>query len=377
MPIKILFACGGTAGHINPALAVAQLARNKWPGASILFAGNPGGMEATLVPKAGFEFAPIEVLGFQRKLSLRNLRNNLMAVRYLVTATGKARKIIRGFAPDVCMGTGGYVSGPVVRAAAKMKIPTLTHEQNAFPGVTTRLLSKYVDKVLLGVPQAESYLQAAGKIMVTGNPVREEILTARREESRRKLGISESKICLLSFGGSLGAKRVNEAIAEVMAWHHDKGSIHHIHATGQYGVELFPRLLRDKGVDPEKCENIDLREYIDDMPACLASADLVICRAGAISISELQAVGRASVLIPSPNVAGNHQYHNARLLSQQNAAILIEEKDLSGQGLTDIIAELAADPGELRNIGSNAANMAIDDSGQRILSEIEQLLAAR
>jgi len=373
--MRILFVCGGTAGHINPALAVAGLIRERQPQAAILFAGNPGGMEATLVPKAGFEFAPIEVLGFQRKISLRNLRNNLKAAGYLLTATGKAKKIIRGFAPDVCMGTGGYVSGPVVRTAAKMKIPTLSHEQNAFPGVTTRLLCKYVDKVLLGVPQAEQYLQADGKISVTGNPVRGEILTARREESRSKLGIDKDKICLLSFGGSLGAKRLNEAIAEVMAWHHDKDTVHHIHATGQYGVEFFPQLLRDRGIDSDRCKGIDLRTYIDDMPDCLAAADLVICRAGASSISELQAIGRASVLIPSPNVAGNHQYHNARLLAGKNAAILIEEKDLTGEGLIGIVADLAEDPGELRNIGRNAASMAINDSGQRILNEIEQLLA--
>ncbi|MCL2857222.1 MAG: undecaprenyldiphospho-muramoylpentapeptide beta-N-acetylglucosaminyltransferase [Oscillospiraceae bacterium] len=372
--MKILFACGGTAGHINPALAVAGLVRERWPGASILFAGNPSGMEATLVPKAGYDFAPIEVLGFQRKLNLRNIRNNLAAAGYLLTATGKAKKIIREFAPDICMGTGGYVSGPVVRTAAKMKIPTLTHESNAFPGVTTRLLCKYVDKVLLGVPQAERYLQAEGKIATTGNPVREEILAAKREESRRKLGIGTDKICLLSFGGSLGAQRLNEAIADVVAWHEDRRDIYHIHGTGQYGVELFTQLLWERGVNPESSANLDWREYIDDMPACLAAADLVICRAGALSISELQAAGRASVLIPSPNVAGNHQYHNARPLAEKNAAILIEEKDLTGEGLVNIIADLAADPGELRNIGRNAAKMAITDAGRRILNEIEQLL---
>ena len=372
--MKILFACGGTAGHINPALAVAGLLRQRHPDIQILFAGNPNGMEAKLVPAAGYDFAAIEVLGLQRKPSLHNIKNNVMALGYLLTASQKARKIIRGFSPDVCMGTGGYVSGPVVRTAAKMKIPTLTHEQNAFPGLTTKLLCRYVNKVLLAVDQAREHLPKRPGIVVTGNPVRREILTASRETSRQKLGVG-GKICLLSFGGSLGAQKINEAIAQVMAWHHDHDMIHHIHATGQYGVELFPKLLREKGVDPASNQNIDLRTYIDDMPDCLAAADLVICRAGAISISELQAAGRASILIPSPNVAGNHQYHNARLLQSKNAAVLIEEKDLTGERLIQVIQNLCADPEELQNIGRNAAGMAITDAAQRICKEIEGLLA--
>ena len=374
MPVRILFACGGTAGHINPALAVAGLLKEKNPDTQILFAGNPKGMEARLITAAGYDFAPIEVLGFQRRLSLHNIKNNAMAIRYLLTASNKARKIIEKFAPDVCMGTGGYVSGPVVRQAAKMGIPTLTHEQNAFPGVTTRLLCKYVNIALLAVPQAREYLPDGMNAVITGNPVRREILLADREQSRAKLGVGD-KICLLSFGGSLGAKRINEAIAEVMAWHHVKVKIHHIHATGQYGVEMFPKLLAEKGIRIESDKNIDLREYISDMPDCLAAADLVICRAGAISISELQAAGRASILIPSPNVAGNHQYHNAKPLAAKNAAILIEEKDLTGQRLIEVISGLAGDPQELRNIGRNAAGMAIPDAGERICKEIERLLA--
>ena len=373
MPVKILFACGGTAGHINPALAVAGLLREQWPDVQILFAGNPKGMEAKLVPAAGYDFAPIEVLGFQRKLSLHNIKNNVMALRYLLTASKKARRIIEDFSPDVCMGTGGYVSGPVVRMAAKMKIPTLTHEQNAFPGMTTKLLCKYVDKVLLAVGQARQFLPGAPNVVVTGNPVRREILTADREKSRQKLGVGD-KICILSFGGSLGAKKINEAIAEVIAQNYDKGMIHHIHATGQYGAELFPELLREKGVDINDAKNIDLRTYIDDMPDCLAAADLVICRAGALSISELQAVGRAAILIPSPNVAGNHQHYNARLLESRNAAILIEEKDLATGRLAQAIQELCADPQKLQDIGRSAASMAITDASQRICKEIEQLL---
>ncbi len=376
MPIRILFACGGTAGHINPALAVAGVLKKKHPDTQILFAGNPKGMEARLVSAAGYDFAPIHVLGFQRKLTLHNLKNNVMAAAYLLTASQRAAKIIRDFSPNVCMGTGGYVSGPVVRQAAKMGIPTLTHEQNAFPGVTTKLLTRYVDKVLLAVPEAMDYLppKVHDRCVITGNPVRQEILLADRKAARQKMGIGD-RICLLSFGGSLGAQQINQSIADVMAWHAGKGRIHHIHATGQYGVELFPRLLRERGVNPQGDPHLDIRTYIDDMPDCLAAADLVICRSGAISLSELQAAGKASILIPSPNVAENHQYHNAMVMVSKNAALIIEEKDLTGARLIQVIEDVISDPQELRNIGKNAASMAIIDSAERICSQIEELIS--
>lgn len=371
--MKILFACGGTAGHINPALAVASAIRQEHRDAQILFAGNPDGMEAKLVPAAGFDFVPIRIHGFQRSFSWDNLKRNATAAMLLLTASQKAKHIITDFSPDIVMGTGGYVSGPIVRQAAKMGCKTLTHEQNAFPGVTTKLLTKYVDKVLLAVGRAKDFLPEGRHYVVTGNPIRQEILFVNRAEARKSLGVGD-RICLLTFGGSLGARRINEAVADVVAWHHDKGVVHHIHATGQYGTELFPQLLREKGVDISTNPHIDIREYINDMPQCLAAADLVVCRAGALSLSELEAVGRASILIPSPNVAENHQYHNAMVLANKNAAIVIEERELNGAALCRMIEQLVADPQELRNLGKNAASMAIVDANQRICKEIYDLL---
>lgn len=374
--MKILFACGGTAGHINPALAVAGTIRQKHPGAEILFAGNPGGMEARLVPQAGFDFTPIRVKGFQRKLSWYNIKNNVMAVAYLTTAPSRARKILEEFRPDVVMGTGGYVSGPVVREAARRGYKTLTHEQNAFPGVTTKLLARRVDKVLLAVPKAKDYLDPQGEYIVTGNPIREEILFAGRNKAREELGVGD-KICILSFGGSLGARRVNEAVADLIAHHAKTGKFHHIHATGSYGVELLPELLREKGIlDWKQIPHLDIREYINDMPRCLAAADLVICRAGAITLSELEAAGKASVLIPSPNVAENHQYHNAMVLQNAQAAVVLEEKNLTGKSLCEVFDRLCADPEELRRLGKNAASLAIADANERIYREIMDLCGA-
>ena len=372
--MKVLFACGGTAGHINPGLSIAAALGSRCPDIQIRFAGNPDGMEARLVPGAGFEFVPFRAMGIQRRLTPYNIYRNAKSVCLLLTAQARAKKVIRAFEPDLVVGTGGYVSGPILMTAAKMGIPTATHEQNAFPGVTTKLLAKQVDKVLLAVEKAKEYLpkEAAGKCIVTGNPVRPEILTERREVARRKCGVPEGKLCILSFGGSLGAQRVNEAVADVMAWHIKEGKLHHIHATGQYGVELLPRLLQDRKVPYSDNPCLDIREYIDDMPACLAAADLVICRAGASTLSELAAAGRASILIPSPNVAENHQYHNAMVLQNAGAAVVLQEKELTGEALVKLVKELTQDPARLRRLGENAKKIA----APRAVEEIaDQLLA--
>ena len=372
--MKVLFACGGTAGHINPGLSIAAALGSRCPDIQIRFAGNPDGMEARLVPGAGFEFVPFRAMGIQRRLTPYNIYRNAKSVCLLLTAQARAKKVIRAFEPDLVVGTGGYVSGPILMTAAKMGIPTATHEQNAFPRVTTKLLAKQVDKVLLAVEKAKEYLpkEAAGKCIVTGNPVRPEILTERREEARRKCGVPEGKLCILSFGGSLGAQRVNEAVADVMAWHIKEGKLHHIHATGQYGVELLPRLLQDRKVPYSDNPCLDIREYIDDMPACLAAADLVICRAGASTLSELAAAGRASILIPSPNVAENHQYHNAMVLQNAGAAVVLQEKELTGEALVKLVKELTQDPARLRRLGENAKKIA----APRAVEEIaDQLLA--
>ena len=372
--MKVLFACGGTAGHINPALAVAAVLRQENRDTGILFVGNPERMEARLVPEAGYDFAPIRVEGFQRKLTPANIKRNASAIYRLITAPGRVREILDAFRPDVVVGTGGYVSGPVLHEAAKLGYPTLTHESNAYPGVTTKLLAREVDVVLLAVEQAKEHLPKNGKYIITGNPVRPELTRANRDDARRKLGVG-GRICIVSLGGSLGAERINEAMAETIAHFFTEGRLHHIHATGSYGVDSFPVSLRRHGLCPLGKEHLDIREYISDMADCMAAADLVICRAGAITLSELQTVGRASILIPSPNVSENHQYHNAMVLAEKNAAVVIEEKDLTGKLLCDTVKELIDDPQELVNMGRNAASMARLDAAKHISAEINVLYA--
>jgi len=370
--MKILFACGGTAGHINPALAVANYIRQLHPEADIRFAGNPRGMEARLVPQAGYGFLPIRIMGLQRRPSLHNLKLNAQAAVLLVSAPARARRLIAAFGPDVVVGTGGYVSGPVLAMAHHMGIPTVTHEQNAYPGLTTRALCARADKVLLAVEAASRYLPAGREYVVTGNPVRQEILTADRQQARQRLGVGE-RICILSFGGSLGADRINEAVSTLMAQDSHRDDIHHIHATGAYGVEDVPRFLQGLGAQYPN-PHLDIREYINDMPDCMAAADLVISRAGAITLSELQAAGRASILIPSPNVAANHQYHNAMAMQGADAAVVLEEKELSGASLCATVSAILSQPGRLQQLGRNARKMAIIDANRRIAEQVLSLL---
>ena len=372
--MKVLFACGGTAGHINPALAVATELRRRVPDCEILFVGNPDGMEATLVPRAGFRFAPYRSMGIQRRFSWNNIKYNAKSVCLLVTARSRAKRILRDFAPDVVMGTGSYISAPILLAAAALRVPCMPHEANALPGVSTRRVAQKVDKFLLAVPEAEKHLPQRQDYIVTGNPVRPEILAADRAAARARLGVRPGQLCLLSFGGSLGAQTINEAVAALMAWHVPEGKLHHIHATGRYGVELLPRLLREKGVAYENNPNLDIREYIHDMPDCLAAADLVIARAGAITLAELTAVGRASVLIPSPNVAENHQYHNAMQLQKLGAAVVVEEKELTGEKLIGIVDKLTKDPAELMLMGAKARALAQPDSLDKICENLDRLM---
>ncbi len=366
--MRVIFAGGGTAGHINPALAIAGYLKERQPDAEILYVGNKGGMEERLVPKAGFNFKSIHVSGFNRGKSPKAIADNVKTVTRAVTATKACRKIISEFKPDLCIGTGGYVSGPVMKAALEKGVPVLIHEQNAFPGVANKMLSKKADAVMLAIADAQKYMKEGCRFYVTGNPVRTEIISAEKETSRKKLGLDERPV-VLSFGGSLGAQKVNEACADIIARSGKDGRYQHIHAYGQYG-HWFPDLVKEKGTDISQCSNLDIREYIDNMPTCLAAADVVVCRAGAITISEIQAQGKPAVFIPSPNVAENHQFHNAMALVNHQAGELIEEKDLTGELLTQKIDKIVSDPERLAQYSENAHKMAIIDANERIYNII-------
>lgn len=371
--MRVIFAGGGTAGHINPALAIAGYLKDKDPKTEILYIGAQGGMEERLVPQAGFEIRTIKISGFKRSLSPKAIKDNIVTVKRAFSSTADAKKIMKEFKPDICIGTGGYVSGPVIRAALKLKIPAIIHEQNAFPGVTTKMLSKNVQKVMLANPYAKKYLSDSCHFVTTGNPVRGEIITAAKEASRKELGLDERPV-ILSFGGSLGARKINEGVADLIARSGKDGKYQIIHAYGQYG-KWFPDLLREKGIEPDDCKNLDIREYINNMSTCLAAADLVICRAGAITLSELQVQGKPAILIPSPNVAENHQYHNAMSMVDSKAAFIIEESDLTGEKVIEYADRILGDEETLKEYSQNAGKMAIVDANDRIYSVIRTVLS--
>lgn len=360
---KILFATGGTGGHINPALAVAGYIRENYPKAEILFVGTADRMEAQLVPAAGYDFKTIEIQGFSRELNFGGLKHNLKTVKLLLKSEGQAKKIIEDFKPDAVIGFGGYVSGPVLSVAARMGIPTAVHEQNAFPGVTNKSLAKKVDVVMLTAKEAERLLKPKNPCVVTGLPIRGEIINANREFARAEMKL-DSRPLILSMGGSLGARAINSAVKFLIESRYEKKDCYYLHATGKAGAGMIDEIKEKINLDENP--QIMLREYINDMDRCLAAADIVICRAGASSLSEIQALGKPSILVPYPYAAENHQYYNAKTLADRDAAILIEEKDFTGERLLSEVEKLLADPKKLAEMGRNAKDMAILDASQRI-----------
>lgn len=360
---RILLAAGGTGGHINPALAVGGYIREHYPDAKILFVGTPDKMEARLVPQAGFDFKSIEMSGFQRDMSLQGIKDNLSTLSKLAKSLPKAKAVIKEFNPDVAVGFGGYASGPIIRAAVKCGVPAAVHEQNAFPGVTNKLLSKKVNTVMLTTQAAKEYFPEKAHCVVTGLPVRGEMLKADRDFSRAQLGV-DSRPLILSMGGSLGARSINEAVKELILKRYKDKKCFFLHATGSNGTAMIDELNGE--IDLSQNKHVMLREYIDDMDVCMSAADIVICRAGASTISELQVMGKASVLIPYPYAAENHQYFNAKDLADNNAAILIEEKDLSGEKLVSLIDLLISNMDKVREYGENAKKMAVTDASKRI-----------
>ena len=327
--MKVLLAGGGTGGHINPAIAIANTIKARDKSAEIAFIGTKKGMENNLVAKAGYPLYHIEMRGLRRSLSLSNIKT----AYYYFTAPMKAKKLLLDYQPDVVIGTGGYLSWPLLHAAAKLGIPTAVHESNAIPGKAVKMLEQDVDRIYINFPTTEQYFTETDKILCVGNPLITMPDTKTEEDLFRKLDIpSNTKKVLLSFGGSLGAQRVNEEVLALMrdyTAHHPE--IFHIHATGKIEYEDAMAMAKEYGIDDKP--NIRLVEYIYDMPLWEKAADAVICRAGAMTIAEMALLGKACILIPSPNVANNHQYENAKRLADAGAAIMHEEKDLTPEAL--------------------------------------------
>lgn len=369
--MRIVLAAGGTAGHINPALAIADKFKELFPETEILFVGAPDGMEATLVKKAGYNFRSFHMAGLQRKITPKNIIRNARAAYYYVTARSNAKKLLKEFKPDVVIGTGGYVSAPILLSAAKLGIKTVTHESNSLPGMTTHMLAKTADLIFVVDKAAKERLPNNGKVIITGNPLRSNIPIEERAAAREKLGLPDG-FTILSFGGSLGANKITEAVVELLKWENAQGGINHIHGYGGNGRELFDSLMESERVD--RTERMILKEYIDNMYTCMCAADIIISRAGAMTLTELKAIGRASVLIPYPYAAENHQYYNALAMSDAGAAVLITDDELNRMKLVDIVERLIATPNRLKDMECKAAELGTRNAADVIVSKVLDLI---
>lgn len=371
--MNVIFTCGGTAGHINPAIAVANILKQRKPDCRILFIGAEGHMEEKLVPAAGYELVTLPGSGLSRKLNLAGIKKNIHAVRCVLSAVSKCKKIIRDFDADVIVGTGGYASFPAIFAGAKLGIPTVVHESNALPGLTTKLAAGVATKVLVCFEESVRHYKHPEKVEVVGMPVRQEFITTGRTEAKKELGLENCQVVVSAFG-SQGARVMNETVAEVFALEQKDGfPFRHIHAVGSFGWGWMPEKVRSCGVDYENCPHIDLREYIYNMPAVMAAADVVIGRAGSATCNEIAATGTPCVLIPSPNVTGNHQEKNARVLEKAGGAVVILEQDCTPARLYAEVQGLLAD-GERREKMSRALRALVKlDSAERICDIVENL----
>jgi len=371
--MNLIFTCGGTAGHINPAIAVANMMKERHPDCNILFIGATGHMEEKLVPQAGYELKCLPGSGLSRGKNLAAIKKNLYAVKCVFDALAACKKIFREFKPDVVIGTGGYASFPALYAAQSMGIPTCVHESNAFPGLTTKLAANKASRVLVAFEESVSHYKHPEKVEVVGMPVRREFIFADKQAARAELGLDQRPLVVSAFGSN-GAKVMNETMAELFLLEKEAGyPFHHIHATGRFGWEWMPGLVKEKGVDLESTDAIDMREYIYNMATVMAAADVIISRAGASTCNEIGACGLPNILIPSPNVTNNHQEKNARMLSDKGAAVLILEKECSAQRLWDEIQELLSNVSVRETMSRQLREMVRLDATEQICDIVEQL----
>ena len=368
--MRFLFTCGGTAGHINPAVGVAGRLKKLLPESEILFIGAEGMMETDLVPREGYAIRTVEISNLSRSLSLDGLRHNLHTARTVVRSRRDAKRIIQDFAPDVVIGTGGYVCYPVIAAAHAMGIPTLLHESNAVPGLTTRLLAHSADCIMVGFEHAAENYPAGTNVVFTGTPVREGFETLSREAARRRLGIPADRPILLSVWGSLGSDHMNAVMADFAPIAARKQAFLLIHSAGKRGFAPLKDALSGRGWDEMPARGVDIREYIYNMPQVMAAADLVMCRSGASTLGELAALGKPALLIPSPNVTNHHQEKNARLLADAGAAEMLLEGEFTAETLYEKADSMLRDSGKLAAMSERMRACGVSDATERIADQI-------
>lgn len=370
--MKIIVSGGGTGGHIYPALTLIRTLQQKVDKLEVLYVGTHAGLEADIIPKEGIPFATVDLQGFKRSLSPENLLRAARAIK----GVGKAMRIVRKFQPDVVVGTGGYVCGPVLMAASLLGIPSLIQEQNVIPGITNKILSKFVNKIATGYQEANGAFPAK-KVVFTGNPIRQEVMAQRQEADYEAFGLRPDTTTILVSGGSRGARTINRAMVEVLKHYAGRRDVQILHATGKGEYEDIISRIYAAGLDLQQADNIKVKPYLYNMPQAMAIADLAIFRAGATGLAELTAKGIPAILVPYPYAAENHQEHNARAVEKAGAARVILNKDLTAQGLIQAIDELIGKPEKLQAMAKASAKLGRPEAADTISELIIELARGR
>jgi len=372
--MKVIFTCGGTAGHVNPALALAGYMREKDPATEILFVGAERGLERDLIAHTDYPFRTVNISSFHRSFKPREIRHNLVSVHNLLHAERQADAILDSFRPDLIVGTGGYASYPIVRYGAKAGVPTAVHESNIVPGLTTRQLEPYADRILVGFEDCRQHYKAPDKVVVTGTPVRGDFFTQTKREAKRKLGVDDGRPLIVSFWGSLGAGKMNRMMAEFLALEASREPFHHVHGVGALSWSMMNAELAERGVTLAEHPSLDVREYIYDMADVMRAADLVLSRAGASTIAELTALGVPAILVPSPNVTNHHQEKNANVLGDHGAALVLAEEGLDGKQLFTAASGILRDEEKRAQMEKNMASLGVRDATERIYETVMSLV---
>lgn len=370
--LRILLTGGGTGGHVNPAIAIADTVKMNQPDAQIAFVGTRTGKENDLVHRAGYPLYYVESMGIRRSLSLSNLKAIYLAVTSPYSK--KTTAILRDFDPDVVIGTGGYVCWPILKAASRFGIPTVVHESNCLPGLAVRRLQGCVDSILLNYPESKDLLKVPEKCAVVGNPLVGGFGNVDRSAARRSLGLGEGNRLVLCYAGSIGSSTVNMAVLQMLSSLAGRyPETRFLLSTGARNYEEAEEMCRQLHL--LETSNVKIQPYIYDMPIQMAAADIVISRAGAMSLSELARMGKAAVIVPSPYVADNHQYRNAKALADKEAALLVQEKDFSAGALTEAVEDLLKNQSHREALSRNIRAFAVDDANRRIYEKIVTMAA--
>ncbi|MCL2545657.1 MAG: UDP-N-acetylglucosamine--N-acetylmuramyl-(pentapeptide) pyrophosphoryl-undecaprenol N-acetylglucosamine transferase [Oscillospiraceae bacterium] len=373
--MRIIFACGGTGGHINPAIALAKMIRERRPCSGVLFVGGDKGMENKLVPREGFEIRSISSRSFSRKMTPAGFWKNVKTTIGMADVLRQAGRIIDEYRPDIVVGTGGYAAFPMVRQAAKRGIKTAIHESNAVPGLATRALAGRVDKVMVGFNDCVKHYRRKDHLVVTGTPVREEFIYTQKAAAKRALELDDRPVVVVYFG-SLGAREMNKMMVDYIDSLRKTEAFQLIYATGTFGMRWMPERIAAHGIDLAQSPFIRMEEYIYDMPNAVAAADLLITRSGASTLTEMAVTATPAILIPSPNVTGNQQEKNARMVEPHGGAVVILEKDCNGQRLYETSIDLLRSPKKLEKMNAAMRGLAILDANERIYRTIMDLVDA-